>query len=81
MKLAVPDEPETDPMTDYLLNTFRNITRGRRFIATMAGAFPLPLSAREISDWLEAHPPAMPRAEIDEVVFTLDALCLETQED
>jgi hypothetical protein len=68
-------------MTDYLLNTFRNITRGRRFIATMAGAFPLPLSAREISDWLEAHPPAMPRAEIDEVVFALDALCLEKQED
>jgi hypothetical protein len=68
-------------MTDYLLNTFRNITRGRRFIATMAGAFPLPLSAREISDWLEAHPPAMPRAEIDEVVFTLDTLCLEVQED
>lgn len=68
-------------MTDYLLNTFRNITRGRRFIATMAGAFPLPLSAREISDWLEAHPPAMPRAEIDEVVFTLDALCLAEKDD
>lgn len=68
-------------MTGYLLSTFRNITRGRRFIATMAGAFPLPLSAREISDWLEAHPPAMPRAEIDEVVFTLDALCLEEKDD
>lgn len=79
--MAMPDEPETDPMTDYLLNTFRNITRGRRFISSMAGAFPLPLSAREISDWLEAHPPAMPRAEIDEVVFTLDALCLADQED
>jgi hypothetical protein len=79
--MVVPDEPETDPITSYLLSTFRNITRGRRFISSMAGAFPLPLSAREISDWLEAHPPAMPRAEIDEVVFTLDALCLETQED
>lgn len=74
--MAVPDEPETDPMTNYLLSTFRNITRGRRFVSSMAGAFPLPLSAREISDWLEAHPPALPRAEIDEVVFTLDALCL-----
>lgn len=74
--MAVPDEPETDPMTNYLLSTFRNITRGRRFLSTMTGSFPLPLSAREISDWLEAHPPAMPRTEIDEVVFTLDALCL-----
>ena len=63
-------------MTDYLLSTFRNITRGRRFVSTMQRAIPLPLSAREISDWLEAYPPAMPRAEIDEVVFTLDALCL-----
>lgn len=81
MKLAVPDEPETDPITDYLLNTFRNIARGRRFITSMAGAFPLPLAAREISDWLDAHPPAMSRREIDEVVYTLDALCLAEQED
>ena len=68
-------------MTDYLLNTFRNITRGRRFIATMAGAFPLPLSAREISDWLDEHPPAMPRSEIDEAVYALDALCLKAEEE
>jgi hypothetical protein len=68
-------------MTDYLLNTFRNITRGRRFIATMAGVFPLPLSAREISDWLDAHPPAMPRSEIDEVMFALDAVSLVGDEE
>ncbi|HFL2187596.1 TPA: hypothetical protein ACG3DQ_002621 [Pseudomonas putida] len=79
--MAVPDEPENDPVTAYLLSTFRNITRGRRFLTTMAGAFPLPLSAREISDWLEAHPPAMPRSEIDEVIYTLDALCLKTEEE
>ncbi|MFJ4454381.1 hypothetical protein ACIP1G_10890 [Pseudomonas sp. NPDC089392] len=79
--MAVPDEPENDPVTAYLLSTFRNITRGRRFLTTMAGAFPLPLSAREISDWLEAHPPAMPRSEIDEVVYTLDALCLAEKDD
>ena len=79
--MEVPDEPETDPMTGYLLSTFRNITRGRRFVSSMAGAFPLPLSAREISDWLEAHPPAMPRSEIDEVVYTLDALCLKAEEE
>jgi hypothetical protein len=47
----------------------------------MSGAIPLPLSAREISDWLESHPAPLPRTEIDEVVFTLDALCLENQED
>jgi len=79
--MAIPDEPEMDPITSYLLSTFRNITRGRRFVSSMAGAFPLPLSAREISDWLDAHPPAMPRSEIDEVVFTLDALCLAEKDD
>ena len=42
----------------------------------MAGAFPLPLSAREISDWLDAHPSPLPRRHVDEVVFALDAICL-----
>ena len=42
----------------------------------MAGVFPLPLSAREISDWLEAHPSPLPRRHVDEVVFALDAICL-----
>ncbi|WP_367280634.1 hypothetical protein [Pseudomonas sp.] len=42
----------------------------------MAGVVPLPLSAREISDWLEAHPPPLPRHHVDEVMFALDAICL-----
>jgi hypothetical protein len=79
--MAVPDEPETDPITAYLLNLYRNVCRGRRYLAGMSGAIPLPLSAREISDWLESHPAPLPRAEIDEVMFTLDALCLQDGED
>ncbi|PBJ02106.1 hypothetical protein [Pseudomonas sp. ACN5] len=78
--MTIPDEPETDPITAYLLSTFRNITRGRRFIATMAGAFPLPLSAREISDWLESHPSPLPRDEVDEVMFALDSVCLAVED-
>jgi hypothetical protein len=42
----------------------------------MAGAFPLPLSGREITDWLESHPSPMDRTDVDEVMFALDALCL-----
>lgn len=79
--MAIPDEPETDPITAYLLSTFRNITRGRRFIATMAGVFPLPLSAREISDWLESHPSLFTRDEVDEVMFALDAVSLAGEYD
>ncbi|WP_434706923.1 hypothetical protein J3Q07_08410 [Pseudomonas sp. D4-18] len=79
--MSVPDEPENDPLTAYLLNLYRNVCRGRRYIAGMAGAFPLPLSGRDISDWLEAHPSPLPRDEVDEVMFALDALCLAGDED
>lgn len=79
--MAVPDEPEKDSITAYLLNTFRNITRGRRFLSTMAGAFPLPLSGRDITDWLESHPAPLGREEVDEVMFALDAVCLADDDD
>lgn len=74
--MTVPDEPPIDTITAYLLNMFRNVSRGRRYIAGMSGAVPLPLSARQITDWLEAHPSPMPRTEIDDVIFALDALTL-----
>nr|DAF83755.1 MAG TPA: hypothetical protein [Caudoviricetes sp.] len=68
-------------MTAYLLSTFRSITRGRRFLATMGGAFPLPLSAREISDWVESHPVPMTRDELDAVMFSLDGVCLAVDDE
>lgn len=77
----MPDEPENDPITAYLLNLYRNVTRGRRYIASMAGAFPLPLSARDISDWLEAHPSPLPRHEVDEVMFALDYIVLSEKDE
>ncbi|WP_051600488.1 hypothetical protein [Pseudomonas moraviensis] len=79
--MEVPDEPEIDPITAYLLNTFRNVCRGRRMVSSMAGAFPLPLSAREISDWLEAHPAPMPRDEVDEVMFALDYIVISEKDE
>jgi len=42
----------------------------------MTGAHPLRLSAREISDWLGAHPAPMPRHEVDEVMFALDDIVM-----
>ena len=79
--MAVPGEPETDAITSYLLNTFRNVCRGRRMLATMTGAHQMPLSAREISDWLEAHPSPLPRHEVDEVIFALDHLVMSEREE
>lgn len=79
--MVVPDEPPNDPITASLLNAFRNTCRGRRYIAGAAGAFPMRLSAREISDWLEAHPLPLPRRYVDEVMFALDDVALAKDED
>ncbi|RMV27967.1 hypothetical protein ALP12_101104 [Pseudomonas savastanoi pv. phaseolicola] len=79
--MDVPDEPPQDPITAYLLNTFRNVCRGRRYISGMGGVFPMPLSAREISDWLDARPSPLPREEVDDVLFELDRLFMERDED
>ncbi len=79
--MDVPDEPPQDPITAYMLNTFRGVCRGRRYISGMGGVFPMPLSAREISDWLEAHPSPMSRDEIDVVLFELDRIFMEEDGD
>nr|WP_092280071.1 hypothetical protein [Pseudomonas prosekii] len=79
--VEVPEEPKTDSITAHLLNTFRSVTRGRRFLTTMVGAFPLPLSGRDISDWLDSHPSPLSRDEIDAAMFALDAVCLSADED
>jgi len=50
-------------------------------LATMTGAHPMPLSAREISDWLEAHPSPLPKYEVDEVIFALDHLVMSEKEE
>ncbi len=78
--MSVPDEPPQDPITAYLLNTYRGVCRGRRYISGMGGVFPMPLSAREISDWLDARPSPIPREEVDEVVFELDRFFMQADE-
>ncbi|MBP2270846.1 hypothetical protein J3A98_001539 [Pseudomonas sp. BP6] len=77
----MPDEPELDVITGSLLNVFRNAARGRRYLVGAAAVQPLRLSAREITDWLEAHPLPLPRRLVDEVIFALDEAALAEEED
>nr|WP_259075828.1 hypothetical protein [Pseudomonas sp. BIGb0278] len=79
--MAVPDEPSLDVVTGSLLNAFRNAARGRRYLVGMAAVQPLRLSAREITDWLDAHPLPLPRSMVDEVLFALDELALASDEE
>ncbi|KPB93955.1 Uncharacterized protein AC502_3742 [Pseudomonas syringae pv. maculicola] len=37
----------------------------------------MPLSAREITDWIESHPSPIHREEIDLVLFELDRLFMD----
>lgn len=72
----MPDEPPVDEVTRYVLRTYAGIARGRRYLQPAMGGkpMPLPISAREVDDWLAGHPLAMDRNELDAAVFALDAL-------
>jgi hypothetical protein len=81
LKQPIPEEPEVDSITAYLLHLFRNVCRARQYMTTMAGAFPLPISASQINDWLVGHPSALPREMIDEAVYALDDLVLSDKDE
>lgn len=42
----------------------------------MAGAHPMPLGCREITDFLDAHPISLPRHFVDDVIFALDDIVM-----
>jgi len=75
--MRVPKEPDRDAITEHLIKIYHFASRGRRFIAGLAGAIPIPISVREISDWLEAHPSPLSREVIDTALFAIDAVALE----
>lgn len=77
----MPEEPSLDVVTGSLLSAFRNAARGRRYLVGATAVQPLRLSAREITDWLEAHPLPLPRDFIDEVMFALDEVALAEEDD
>lgn len=68
-------------ITSSLLNAFRNVSRGRRYLVGATAVQPLRLSVREISDWLEVHPLPLPRGLVDEVIFALDEAALAEEDE
>lgn len=70
--------PPLDAITGHVLGVYRKVVRSRRY-ATVGGLegtrlVPLPLTVRDITDTLEAHPTPLCREEIDTCVFALDAV-------
>lgn len=69
--LEIPSEPIKDVDTHEIINIFYLVSRGRGYIGGM-GVTPLPISVRDITDVLAAHPVLMDREVLDSCVFALD---------
>lgn len=66
--LELPEPPEFDSITQQIVQVFILASRARRYVE----AQPLPLSVRDITDVVEAHPIDMPREILDYIIFALD---------
>ena len=73
--LDIPIEPSSDYDVYAVINTFYLANRGRGYLSGMAVS-PLPLSVRDISDVLAAHPVMLERDVLDWCVFAIDDIYL-----
>lgn len=73
--LDIPIEPSSDYDVYAVINTFYLANRGRGYLSGMAVS-PLPLSVRDISDVLTAHPVLIERDVLDACVFAIDDIYL-----
>ena len=73
--LDVPNEPPTNYDVHAVISTFYLANRGRGYLSGMAVS-PLPLSVRDISDVLAAHPVMLDRDVLDGCVFAIDGIYL-----
>lgn len=73
--LDIPIEPISDYYVYAVINTFYLANRGRGYLSGMAVS-PLPLSVRDISHVLTAHPVMLERDVLDACVFAIDDIYL-----
>ena len=73
--LDIPIEPSSDYDVYAVINTFYLANRGRGYLSGITVS-PLPLSVRDISDVLTAHPVMLERDALDACVFALDDIYL-----
>ena len=70
--MSVPDEPPTDQFIYSILITYSYTCRGRRY----AEGCPLPISVRDITDVVTAHPISISRNILDSAIFAIDDIVL-----
>ena len=66
--MELPEPPQFDSITQQIVQVFILASRARRYVE----AQPLPLTVRDITDVVDAHPIDMPREILDYIIFALD---------
>lgn len=66
----MPQPPEFDSDIQSIIEVYYLTARARRYVEGNA----LPLTVRDITDVVNAHPVNVPRSILDEIIFALDDL-------
>lgn len=74
--MKLPEPPAYDVTTQQIIQAFILISRARRYIE---GSL-LPLTVRDITDVVTAHPIDIPRNILDYIIFALDEIVLNERQ-
>jgi hypothetical protein len=72
LQMDVPEPPSFDMNIQTILQTFYLASRARNYIEGQ----PLPISVRDITDVVYAHPVELPRSMLDPIIFAIDDLVM-----
>lgn len=75
LNIDVPEPPSFDDSVQNILQTYYYASRGRRYVEGL----PLPISVKDVSDVIYAHPIAMTRSMLDPIIFAIDDIVLDEQ--
>ena len=73
--MKIPEPPPFDSDIQSIIDVYYLASRGRVY----AEGQPLPLSVRNVTEVIEAHPIDIPRSMLDYIIFAIDDLMLSEQ--
>lgn len=73
--VQIPEPPDYDIDIQSIIETYQFVARGRNYTEGQ----PLPLSVRNVTEVIEAHPIAICRSLLDPIIFAIDDLVLAEQ--
>ena len=73
--MQIPEPPAYDIDIQSIIETYQFVARGRNYTEGQ----PLPLSVRNVTEVIEAHPVAIHRSLLDPIIFAIDDMVLTEQ--